>query len=445
MQGTVTTFTNPFIGGGALNLVTNPYASPIDWSLVQPACTNVTQFYTLWDASIGYRGGFVTVSTAGVKSDPLSNATINIQPGQAFFVESNGAIPTVSIQEGHKVAGNNNGIYGPLTAPQQQFSVSLFYTEGSGFRRVSDAVTAIYGNGYSAVVNSEDAKEVPNWDENIAIARDGKHLSIETRPLFAISDSLPLFMERMKVMNYELQLTGSNFADPSITATLIDNFTGKRTTLSVSGTTVVPFSVSSVAGSYATDRFLVVFGPSAITISKIKAYQKNLGIEVDWTMQSETDMDRYEVEKSADGNGFTKVGTVASQGNSNLSVSYGWFDAAPFTGDNFYRIKAINKDGQIRYSNKVVVNISKGIPIVNIYPNPIDGNNFNLEMKNMTKGTYEVVLINQLGQQVFHTTLIHNGGSASENITLKNNLPAGVYELQVSGGEVKMGKRIVKE
>ena len=42
ITGTQTSFTNSFVGGtGALNLVTNPYPSAIDWSLLYASCTNV--------------------------------------------------------------------------------------------------------------------------------------------------------------------------------------------------------------------------------------------------------------------------------------------------------------------------------------------------------------------------------------------------------------------
>ena len=449
VTGTQSSFANDYVGNGALNLVTNPYASPIDWAQVQGSASGITEYYTLWDPNVGFRGGFVTVKTDGTVSDNTSAATTFIQAGQAFFVESDGieATPTVYIKEDHKVTGNNNGIFKPQSAPQQKFAISLFYTEANGFRRVADGVTTVYDNSYSAAVTGEDAREIPNWDENIAIAREGKNLSIEGRPLFVAKDTIPVFMNHMKKMAYEFQFNGSDFADPSITATLIDNFTGIRTPLSVSGNTVVPFSVTSAGASFATDRFMVVFGSSSplpITISKVRAFQKDPGIQVEWSMLTEQDMDRYEVEKSATGTNFGKMATQASSGNSNQLVNYSWFDANPFEGDNFYRIRAINKSGQMKYSEIVRVNIGKGSPMVNVYPNPINGNSFNLEIKNMAKGTYAVTLTNQLGQQVFLTTLIHSGGSATENISLKNNLQAGVYELQVSGGDFKMSRKVVK-
>ena len=139
----------------------------------------------------------------------------------------------------------------------------MYFTDVNGYRQVADGVTAVYDNSYSAALDGNDAIEINNWDENIAIAREGKHLAIESRPQIISRDSLPLFMNNMRQMAYEFQFTGSNFPDPFLRATLIDNFTGTRTPLSVSGTTVVPFSIIAAAGAAATDRFMVVFGPPA--------------------------------------------------------------------------------------------------------------------------------------------------------------------------------------
>ena len=453
--GTITAFTNPLIGGGALNLITNPYPSVIDWSLVQPACTNITQFYTLWDASIGYRGGFVTVKTDGTLSDITSNATKYIQPGQAFFVQSIGAAPTVSIQEIHKSTGNNNGIYTPTPPPVESFATSLYYTEGSGYRRLADGVIAVYNNSYSAGLDGDDADEVNNWDENIAIARSGHHLSIESRPVIGLRDTISLFMNGMHQMNYEFEFTASNFSNPLLRATLVDSFTNMRTPLSVTGTTVVPFLINSIPASSASNRFMVVFGPFsplAVGDITIKAYQKNRssgqggpGIQVDWVTITETDMDHYEVERSANGTQFSQVGSVVSLGNSNSPTSYGWFDGNPFLGFNYYRIKAIAKLGQIKYSAIVKVNIAEAPGTITVSPNPISGKIIKMHFTNMGKGVYNISLTNSAGQILFKTTVEHSGGSAVLPVAVQNNLPGGVYDLRISGIDVRQTIRIMKD
>ena len=96
-SGALLTGTQTFTGlegNSKFSLIANPYAAPINWASVHAASTGLTQFYYYWDPNIGTRGGFVAVKTDGTKS-PASNAGLNIQSGQAFFVQASGAaIPT---------------------------------------------------------------------------------------------------------------------------------------------------------------------------------------------------------------------------------------------------------------------------------------------------------------------------------------------------------------
>ena len=60
-------------------------------------------------------------------------------------------------------------------------------------------------------------------------------------------------------------------------AALVDNFTGQRTSIDLSGTTNIAFEVTADPASSATDRFTVVFGkatisPLPIDITGIRVY-----------------------------------------------------------------------------------------------------------------------------------------------------------------------------
>ena len=255
-------------------------------------------------------------------------------------------------------------------------------------------------------------------------------------------------MNGMKQQPYQFQFTAANFSNPALMATLIDHFTNTRTPLSVAGTTVVPFTVTSVQASSDPGRFMVVFGPNsplAVSDITINAYSKDQGIQVDWVTRTEFDMDRYEVERSADGILFYKAASKSSLGNNTNPTHYGWFDPTPFYGADFYRIRAVSKSGQVQYSNIVKVVINKTSGGISVYPNPIVGNKFNLSFTNMAPGTYDICLFSSTGQKVFGSQVQHHGGSAVHAIEPANNLPAGVYELLVTGTGVKITTSIIKD
>jgi len=216
------------------------------------------------------------VNTAGIPSAGTANQFI--QSGQAFFVESNGAVPVVSIQESHKAAGNNNTVFLVPPPPEESFLVGLYFNEDSGYRRQADGIRVVYNNAYSTVVDADDAREVNNWDENIAVNRENNHLAIESRPVVITKDTIPLFMNNMKQKTYEFEFTPVVFTHIGLKAELIDNFLNTRTLLSVVAPTVVSFTVTADPASSATDRFQVIFGssngPLAIDAITISAEQK---------------------------------------------------------------------------------------------------------------------------------------------------------------------------
>jgi hypothetical protein len=431
VQGPVSGFTNAYTGGGTLNLVTNPYPSPIDWQAVRAASSNITDYYTYWNPNVGTRGGFVTVSSAEIGPQRY------IQSGQAFFVESNGiGVPVVNMQESHKASGNNNEVFLVPPPPNEAFSTLLYFKEPSNYRRLADEADAWYGSNFNAAVNEKDAKEINNWNENIAILRENKRLSVEQRPVIVSRDTIPLFMNNMKQRAYEFEFRPQAFTNTSLSAELIDNFLGSRTLLSVIDSTIVNFSVTADVASSATNRFMVVFGaigPLPIDVITITAQTKNNGVEVKWISKTETDMDRYEVERSVDGTNFAKQNTTAAIGNSNSPVNYNWLDVAPVTGNNFYRIKAFDKTGLTKYSAVVKVTIQALPTSISIKPNPVTGSNIGLQLNNIDKGSYTLILYNNLGQQVYETQVNHTGGTAFKIIPLSKALANGNYRLLISG------------
>ena len=122
-------------------------------------------------------------------------------------------------------------------------------------------------------------------------------------------------------------------------------------------------------------------------------------------------------------------------------MSYGWFDDNPQTGDNYYRVKAVNRAGEIRYTSIVKVLIEKGEPGISVHPNPLEKNVIGLQLINMNKGIYNLSLYNSQGQQVFYTQLSYDGSAGTRQIPIGNMIANGVYELVVEGEGVK---RVVK-
>ena len=217
--------------------------------------------------------------------------------------------------------------------------------------------------------------------------------------------------------------------------------------LNIGSTTIVPFTISSAAGSSATDRFYVVFKQGAVlpvSLTSIRAYQNNTAVEVEWTTRQEINLSHYEVERSSNAQNFTKIGSQAAT-NSDLVSQYALSDHQPLVGLNYYRVKIIDRTGQSSYSSIVKINTGKGVSSqITVSPNPVTGNNLTLQFTNLEQGSYSIALTNKLGQVIERKTLEHKGGSATESIELSGGLAKGVYQLTVRGKGSVVTKQVIR-
>lgn len=109
-------------------------------------------------------------------------------------------------------------------------------------------------------------------------------------------------------------------------------------------------------------------GVLPIKIISFTTIPKGTQVHLQWIVSEQTNVSTYEVEASADGRVFTNIATVASNGNQ--GATYNAIHLDPIAGINYYRIKIIEKDGAISYSEIRKVNFGKGGEVI-IYPNPV--------------------------------------------------------------------------
>jgi carboxypeptidase T len=86
---------------------------------------------------------------------------------------------------------------------------------------------------------------------------------------------------------------------------------------------------------------------------------------LDWEVTTNELQDYFEVQRSKDGVQFTTIANVKGY------PPYQQIDNSPFTGNNYYRIKQVNKDGAINYSKVISVFINPNGASLLIYPNPV--------------------------------------------------------------------------
>ncbi len=437
----------PAAGTAAYTVVGNPFASPINFESVY--LTNqalIKDQFWLWDSKLNIAGSYRLVDRTGTntyETTPIimgGSATVTtqyqfIESGAGFFVEPLSSAGTLQINEAHKASGNpSTTVFRTGNGTDEQLFINLNIGTGSS-TLLADGVQAKFGSAYAALVANEDIAKPANFNENLGIRRSGSILAVEGRPLVVSNDTVFLDLTNTTARAYQLQLLAKNFAGSAVLARVEDTYTGLSQYVDLfGGVTTIDFTVTSDAASASADRFKVVFQPGTIlpvNYTSIKASQQNQGVNVDWTVANETGTRYYEVERSANAQQFSRIATVTARNVA--SASYRQLDAQPLAGVNYYRIKSMGTSGEVKYSSIVKVSIGKGAPTVGVYPNPVTGAQFSLQLTNMAGGLYEVRLLNQAGQVMHREQITHGGGSAAQSISYNRELPQGVYQLEVAG------------
>ena len=87
--------------------------------------------------------------------------------------------------------------------------------------------------------------------------------------------------------------------------------------------------------------------------------KKATEVQLNWTSQTETNMNRYQVQRKLDNEidyaDRASVTSLAPNGNSNSPLNYQNIDANPYTGLSYYRLKIIDKNNVVSYSNIISV------------------------------------------------------------------------------------------
>ena len=179
-----------------------------------------------------------------------------------------------------------------------------------------------------------------------------------------------------------------------------------------------------------------------VSFTDVKAFEKGVGVQVEWTNATESDMSAYVIERSSNGVDFTAIGQTAPRSNQFDRVSYTYLDANPLSGTNFYRVKAVELTGKNVYTKALRVDIGRSPKGISLYPNPVRGSEITIGFSAL-KGQYSLNVLNTAGQVVYRQQLNHAGGTVAQSVALPASLKAGVYNVLISGDNFKETKMFV--
>lgn len=194
------------------------------------------------------------------------------------------------------------------------------------------------------------------------------------------------------------------------------------------------FALGSTSGSS---------NPLPVLFDNVKAFTKNGGVQIEWSNLTERDLNKYVIERSANGRDFSAVTEVTPKINTNDRADYIEFDASPLQGVNFYRIKVLEINGKIIFSKTLRVETSITKQGFTLYPNPVTGGQLTLALTGIRQGQYSVRVVNGTGQNVFSKTIVSQAAGITQTIQLPSAIKPGVYTILVNGDDYQQSQLFI--
>lgn len=165
-----------------------------------------------------------------------------------------------------------------------------------------------------------------------------------------------------------------------------------------------------------------------------------------WATATELNNDFFTLERSTNGATFEAIATVDGAGTSIQPLNYLQVDANPAVGENYYRLRQTDFNGQTSYSGIVLLYYYPGNVILeNVHPNPTKGL-LQFDYTSPLATNIHILVLDITSRVVLDEHRQLDAGRTSVTTKL-NDCRAGVYVLRVTDGNTDYTQvmRIVHE
>lgn len=190
--------------------------------------------------------------------------------------------------------------------------------------------------------------------------------------------------------------------------------------------------------------WLLQFNRSALLPASLKNYTASLRggkVHVEWTTTSESNTDRFILEKANGSMQYTPVGSVLAAGASSVEKRYVLIDEQPSKGINLYRLALVNKDGRTEYYDVKRVNVLNGQSGNITIPTPVKGVMslyINVERTQMLN-----ITMYDLNGRILHRSSKQFAPGQSENRINVAGMPSGSYFVKIEGLDFSETRKVV--
>jgi len=204
----------------------------------------------------------------------------------------------------------------------------------------------------------------------------------------------------------------------------------------VKGSNNVFFSIS--------EEPVFVSHPMPVTFLHFTATKQGNTVNLDWSTATETNSDKFIIERSANGTEFNnQLGSVKAAGNSTTVQRYRFNDLSPMNKWNYYRLKQLDTDGKYAYSKTASVYFDKEA-FLSVYPNPVRDVT-TIEFMTAQAGKINIEVYDSKGSLMIRTTYNPMAGMNRTSVNMES-FSKGIYTLKCYTEKNTLGvMKLIKE
>jgi PKD repeat protein len=155
-----------------------------------------------------------------------------------------------------------------------------------------------------------------------------------------------------------------------------------------------------------------------------------------WITASETNNERFDIERSLDGKSFIRIGSIPGRGNANGLYQYDFSDYVQNAVNYYYRLRQVDYDGETETTNPIIIRRAVSSAIT-VYQSPLT-DNINIELGD--PAPMEMELYDLSGKRVFK----YNSNASQTAHAVACPVPVGVYIIRIRSGSETLVQKIFK-
>ncbi len=183
----------------------------------------------------------------------------------------------------------------------------------------------------------------------------------------------------------------------------------------------------------------------SISLNYFKGTQNDNKHLLTWKVNCTSDEAKFELQRSTDGLNFTPINAFTAS-KIRCASAFDFTDENPAPGKNFYRLKLIDVDGKVNYSNIVLLTQKTAhFELVSLSPNVVSSQNAILKINTPVKEMVTIVLSDFTGRFIQNQAVTLQVGSNQIPVQAIG-LAAGIYHVTIYSDKTKpISLKLIKQ